>query len=287
MSGKTQVAAEFQRDAVRSDDGTLIGYRWIGHGPGLVLVHGAMMTSELFEGLALALAADFTVYVPDRRGRGMSGPFGPNFGIETEIADLSALVRETNAPNVFGLSSGAAIALCTALAFPRIDKLALYEPPLVVDGAQLSLHWAPRYLRELGRKQLAAALVTVFKGTADRGFLASVPRFLLVPAIALALRLDKGGDGRTALRDLVPTVRYDIEVVRGSANVWDRLAGLRPDVLLLGGSRSAGFLAAALDRLQAMLPDVVRVTLPDVGHTASFNDEKPELVAAELRRFFA
>ncbi|WP_141717678.1 hypothetical protein [Nocardia altamirensis] len=52
-------------------------------------------------------------------------------------------------------------------------------------------------------------------------------------------------------------------------------------------SAGVAVLAAALERLQAALPDVVRVTLPDVGDTASLNDGRPELVAAELRRFFA
>ncbi len=53
---------------VTSKDGTNIGYRRSGQGPGLVVLHGAMSSSQTHSQLAEALAADFTVYVADRRG---------------------------------------------------------------------------------------------------------------------------------------------------------------------------------------------------------------------------
>ena len=60
--------------SVRSNDGTPIGYYELGQGPGLILVHGAGQSSENLRTLARELSDAFTVYVPDRRGRGMSGP---------------------------------------------------------------------------------------------------------------------------------------------------------------------------------------------------------------------
>ena len=67
-------AAHDHTRSVISADGTLIGYRQLGQGPGLVLVHGAMESAQSHMQLAEALADTFTVYLPDRRGRGMSGP---------------------------------------------------------------------------------------------------------------------------------------------------------------------------------------------------------------------
>ncbi|MFI6047384.1 alpha/beta fold hydrolase [Nocardia sp. NPDC051321] len=278
-------STEFETGSVWSSDGTPIGYRRIGRGPGLILVHGAMMTGQLFDGLAGALADEFTVYVPDRRGRGMSGTIGPDYGIGVEIEDLAALLRESGARNVFGLSSGAVIALRAALALPQITKLALYEPPLAAGGGP-PLSWAPRYLRELDEGRITAAFVSILKGTGDARSIASLPRFLLKPVLALALRMDGGGDGQVALRDLVPTGRYDIELVRSVGDQWNRIAELRCDTLILGGSKSVGYLRDALDRLHTVLPDARYVTLAGVGHTAAFTDEQPELFAAELRDFF-
>ena len=51
------------------------------------------------------------MYIPDRRGRGLSGPFGDNYNMRREVEDLDALLTETEAHNVFGLSSGGLIAI--------------------------------------------------------------------------------------------------------------------------------------------------------------------------------
>ena len=77
---------------VRSADGTAIGYQRVGTGPAVVLLHGAGQCSANLLRLARALSGAFTVYVPDRRGRGRSGPYGEFRGLSTEIDDLSALL---------------------------------------------------------------------------------------------------------------------------------------------------------------------------------------------------
>src|SRR3982751_3826500 len=96
-----------------SADGTTIGYRQLGNGPGLILVHGGMMGSQNLMKLGQALANAFTVYVPDRRGRGLSGPAG-DYSLAKESQDMRAVIKATGATNVFGLSSGAIVTLQTA-----------------------------------------------------------------------------------------------------------------------------------------------------------------------------
>src|SRR5215468_4744406 len=96
--------------SVISADGTTIGYRQYGHGPGLILVHGGMQASQNFTRLAEALADSFTVYVPDRRGRGMSGPHGEHYNLSKEVEDMAAIIEQTDTHNIFGLSSGAIVA---------------------------------------------------------------------------------------------------------------------------------------------------------------------------------
>ena len=92
--------------SVTSKDGTTIGYRQLGHGPGIVLLHGAVASAHNHMQLAEALADAFTIYVPDRRGRGLSGPFGNDYSIQKEVEDMDALLTKTGAHNVFGVSSG-------------------------------------------------------------------------------------------------------------------------------------------------------------------------------------
>src|SRR5262245_29256535 len=113
----SRVASDFSRDtpmmtgkesyttgSVTSKDGSPISYRQLGNGPGLVLIHGGLQASQNLMALAVALSDAFTLYLPDRRGRGKSGSCGPAHGIRTECEDIEALVRKTGARRIFGLS---------------------------------------------------------------------------------------------------------------------------------------------------------------------------------------
>lgn len=253
-----------------------IRYRTFGGGgPKVVLLHGGMQTAQNFQKLAVELADQFTVYVPDRRGRGASGDYAPDHGLATEIRDLDGLLRETGAGNVFGLSSGATIALRAALELPAIRRLALYEPPLKFGDID-PVAWLPRFEQELAAGRTAAAFATVHNGTGDR----KIPRAMLVPLVRLGLRASP------PLADLITTMRYDGRSVAQAAGPLSRYAGVHAETLLLGGERSAAYLKAALTGLEPVLPHVRRVTLPGVGHLAADNSGKPQLVAEQLRAFF-
>src|SRR5579883_1339050 len=130
----TAVQGAYTTISVISRDGTTIGYRQLGHGPGVVLLHGAMVSGQDFTQLGAALADLFTVYLPDRRGRGLSGPFGDHYSMQKEVEDLDALLTKTGAHRVFGVSAGGLICLQAALTLPAIEKMALYEPALLMDG---------------------------------------------------------------------------------------------------------------------------------------------------------
>ena len=73
--------------SVVSADGTRIGYRRLGRGPSVILLHGGVNASQQMIKLGRALADAFTVCLPDRRGRGMSGAFGSAYGIQREDED--------------------------------------------------------------------------------------------------------------------------------------------------------------------------------------------------------
>ncbi|GII31532.1 alpha/beta fold hydrolase [Planotetraspora mira] len=274
----------YTKGQVRSGDGTAIGYRRVGRGPGLILMHGGMLAAQHLMKLAGALSDDFTVHVPDRRGRGLSGPHGDDFGVTREVEDLQALVAETEATRVFGLSSGALVALRTALVMPEIDRLALYEPPLSLAGS-VPMDWVPRYDREVAAGKIGSALVTVMKGLGAEPVFVRVPRFVLVPLMAFGsgLRRDLPEDD-VPVAELVPTQHYDMHIIREVADTLEDYATLRASVLLLGGTRSPAYFDAALQRLAAVVPHARSITLPGVGHSAP--DDDPLVVAQALRDFF-
>jgi pimeloyl-ACP methyl ester carboxylesterase len=275
--------------SVISADGTTIGYRQYGQGPALILVHGGMQASQNFTRLAVALADTFTVYVPDRRGRGLSGPHGDDYGLRKEVQDMTALIEQTSAQHIFGLSAGAIIALQTAYTIPAIRRVALYEPPIPVSGHKSPTAWVERFDRELAEGNLAGAMASVVKGTGDVSIFTYLPHFLVERLLRLGIDADEKETrpGEVPIRALIPTVHYDPKLVCEMEGQTERYKDMRADVLLLGGSKSQRYLKAALDELYDVLPHCQRVELPGVGHLAADNGGQPERVAQELRRFFA
>src|SRR5829696_7365504 len=120
--------------SVMSADGSRIGYRRLGGGPAVILLHGGVNASQHMMKLGRALADAFTVYLPDRRGRGMSVGFGPAYGIEREDEDLAALVEHTGAECVFGPANGGLFALHGAIGLGQVRRVAAYEPLLLRGG---------------------------------------------------------------------------------------------------------------------------------------------------------
>ena len=126
-------------DTVRSSDGTTIAFDRSGEGPPLVLVGGALSDRAAAAPLAGHLAERFTVIAYDRRGRGDSGDTAP-YAVDREVDDLLGLLVEAGGSAfVFGHSSGAALALEAAANGLPIVKLALYEPPFIVDDSRPEL----------------------------------------------------------------------------------------------------------------------------------------------------
>lgn len=271
---------------VTSADGTTIGFRRTGSGEALILLHGSMQTSRDFLALADALSTSYDVIVPDRRGRGLSGQHGDRYGIEREVEDVRALADATGAARIFGLSSGALVALCSAGEVPQLTRVALYEPPLSIDGS-VPIGWLPRFEREVADGKKADALLTSLRGLSTAGWFAKLPRFLIAPALRLVAATG-ALDDQVPLNELLPTMHYDMQLVKDLADTTQDYAGLEANVLLLGGSKSAEYLrATALDALEAVLSHSSRVELPGLDHTSPAEKRDAPRVGRALLPFFA
>jgi pimeloyl-ACP methyl ester carboxylesterase len=280
---------------VTSRDGTSIRYHQIGHGPGVVMLHGAMESARSHSRLAEALADTFTVYLPERRGHNLSGPFRNDYSMRQEVEDLEALLAKTGAHNVFGVSAGGLICLQAALSLPAVHKVAVYEPALIVNSSA-STAFLKRYDREIAQGKVVAALVTGMQAARlGPPIFNAIPRWILELLTTLALKQEdkKARAGDVTMRMLAPTLHYDFQLVAEMADALEDFKAVYPEVLLLGGSASPVWLKVALDGLEQVLPHVSRIEFPGLNHGGSSDDSstnrggQPELVAQELRRFFA
>jgi pimeloyl-ACP methyl ester carboxylesterase len=283
---------KFTTGFVTSKDGATIGYRQLGHGPAIVLVQGTMGTAHHFMQLAGALADTFTVFIPDRRGRGMSGHGGKDYNIRKEVEDVDALLTKTDAHYVFGLSSGAIISLQAALTLPAIHKLAIFEPPLFMNGS-LPAALIARYEKEMAQGNLAAALITGMKaGQFGPPILNAMPRWLLEWFVRIAMNKEEkqGSDGYPPMRELASTLHYDFQIIHEMSDKLENFKTIPIEVLMLGGSQSPPYLKRALDHLEKILPHTRRIEFSGLGHAAAWNVDRggqPEPVAQELRQYFS
>jgi pimeloyl-ACP methyl ester carboxylesterase len=282
--------------SVTSKDGTIIGYRQIGHGPGIILLHGGVKGSQSLTQLGSALSDEFTVYIPDRRGRGMSGPFGDHYGLKREVEDMDALIKKTGAEYVFGTSTGGIIALQSALCLNTIHKLVLFELPIYVNQTEMDNYNAiiNRYDKEVSEGKLTSAMLTasdisskVSNDPISKWYF--IPNAIWRPIFRILIEADGliQGKGDVTIKELIPTFHYDLILVNETKGRLADYKNVSAKVLLLSGKKPLLFLRHSLDALKTVLPHSKRVVNQKIDHDASENYlGKPKIVAQEIKEFY-
>ncbi|QHT62477.1 alpha/beta hydrolase [Paenibacillus lycopersici] len=264
-------------NTVISKDGTRLAYDKSGQGPALILVGGAFSYRK-FPGmtkLAAQLSERFTVFNYDRRGRGDSEDKQP-YAIAREIEDLRALIDEAGgSAHVWGLSSGAVLALKAAASGANITKLALHEPPFVVDA---SGHQPPRELL----RHVTALIADNRRAEAVNYFMTKgmgAPSF-----VVLMMRLMPGA--WSSLMAVAHTLPYDAALLdvymSGQPLPADQWSGVRMPALVLEGTESPVSLRRAAQALAQVLPRAQLVSKKGLGHTKQLQAKR---IAAELSAF--
>lgn len=253
-----------------SRDGSPIAFDRSGKGPALILVDGALCyrASGPSRPMAAVLAEHFTVITYDRRGRGDSGDTAP-YAVEREVEDLDALIKETGeAAFVFGVSSGAALALEAANRGLAIKKLALYEAPFIVDDSRPPL--PEDFLARLNE-----AIASDRRGDAVKLFMKVVG----VPAIFIALM--RFLPAWSKLKAVAHTLPYDIAIVqdnqRGKPLTAARWAGATMPTLVMDGGKSPAWMRHATRALASVLPNATYRTLEGQTHMVKARPHAPAL----------
>jgi pimeloyl-ACP methyl ester carboxylesterase len=288
--------ADLTQGTVTSRDGTEIGYYKTGQGPAVVVLHGSMESARSHTLLAEALASDFTVYLPDRRGRGLSGPHRPDHTVRTEIEDLEAVLTAAGADRAFGVSAGGAVVLEAARTLP-LQRIALYEPAIVADGAS-HREWLIRFDQEIARGDLAGGMVTsMFGFEMAPPFLKAIPRGLLrrMTEKMMVKEERQALADATTMRKLAPTIHAEGTIVAELAGTFDNFRTVNADVLLLGGTKGLPGLKPGRAALEKVLPHCRRIEFDGYDHGSSSDPGgvnptgKPDAVrriAEEVKAFF-
>jgi pimeloyl-ACP methyl ester carboxylesterase len=257
---------------VVSSDGTTIAFDRSGEGPPVIVVGGAFIerSHPAVTGLAALLAPDFTVYNYDRRGRGDSGDTAP-YAVEREVEDLQALIREAAGPAfVFGLSSGAALALEAAASGLAITKLAVYEPPFTVDDS-----------RPPGPRDFAVQLT----GLISAGRRGDAVEFFMTKGMGMPAEFVapmRNAPMWPALEVLAHTLVYDTAVMGDNSLPAERMAAVTVPTQVMNGENSTPWLRHAARVTADALPHGRHHTLEGQDHVVD-----PAALAPALKEFFA
>lgn len=262
------------RSSVTSRDGAPIGFTREGAGPPLVLVDGAFCHRGMGPSspLAALLAGSYTVFTYDRRGRGESGD-NPPYAVERELEDLQALIEEAGgSAHVWGISSGAALALEAARRGAGITKLALYEPPFIVDDSRSPI---PADIAS----QLSDLVAADRRDAAVRLFLRHMGAPRLVIALMRLLPV------WPKLRRVARTLPYDMTIVspyqRGTALPTNRWEDVAVPTLVMVGGKSPAWLHHSGQALAEVLPEASHRVVEGQTHNV-----KAKSLVAPLSEFF-
>lgn len=266
------------QNTVTSKDGTTIAFDKTGQGPALILVAGAFSYRKYSGQVKLAslLAKHFTVYNYDRRGRGDSTDTKP-YAIEREVEDLKAVIDAAGgSAYVWGLSSGAALALRAAASGLNITKLAVHEPPFVVEvndrkpPSDFIAHVTD--LIAADRRDDAVKYFMV-DGMGAPGFV--IPLMHIMPGVWQKL---------TAV---APTLPYDAKLLEGytagkplSDKEW---TSVTMPTLVMAGSESPVLFHHTARALAKVLPHAQLLMKKGLGHTKQLSTK---VIAPVLIAFF-
>jgi pimeloyl-ACP methyl ester carboxylesterase len=192
------------------------------------------------------------------------------YAVQREIEDLEALIEEAGgSAYVFGMSSGAVLALRAAARGLEIKRLALYEPPF--NSGDPSAHQASEYYTG----QLTGLLSEGRRGDA----VAFAMTTFGVPAGAIA------GLRQTpmwpAFESVAPTLAYDDAIMGDGSVPTGLLESVTAPALVMDGGESPAFMHNAAKAVTDSLPNAQRSTLQGQTH-----DVDPEILAPVLAGFF-
>jgi pimeloyl-ACP methyl ester carboxylesterase len=255
---------------VISKDGTPIAFDQSGEGPAIILVAGATATHLAEASLAAALAAHFMVFAYDRRGRGESGDTAP-YAVDREVEDIDALITHAGGSAfVFGHSSGAVLGLEAArLLGDRIEKLAMYEPPFIIDDSRPPI--PPDYVPHLNK--------LISEGRRSEAVEYFIADAMLVPVEMVAqIRSTPMWPQIEAVAHTIPIMGATMS---GNPSTLKKWASVTVPTLVMVGGASPAFFHNGAQTLVDILPNAKSRILAGQDH-----DPGDEVLAPSLVEFF-
>lgn len=253
---------------VVSTDGTRIAYETHGDGAPLILLHGGG-TRRYWDPVIPYFDDDYTVVVPDRRGRGDSGDHDV-YSLDREVEDVGAVIDAVEAdPVLFGHSFGGLRAF-EAARRRSVSAVIVYEPAVLIGDYREQADLVARMQERLNagdrrgamRLHLREVLHGDISDDAFEQWLAEWPTWPdYTRFVENALRMNRVIEAY----ELPDTIDIDAPV------------------LLLTGSEGPSHLRDSIRAVENAVPNSQFVEIENLGHNGPVSD--PKRVSTSVREF--
>lgn len=247
--------------------------------PGVVVVHGTLVTDALYRPFArkLSLLLSRPVHCYNRRGRAGSAAQPEGYSAATEVDDLAAVMRATGAEDVVAHSYGGFVALQAARSMP-IRRLVTYDAAVSLSG-NLHHRWRPELEQAVSDGQLNHAWAHLVQGLATAGPVSYLPLGALRMLSIMSARTNVGAE----MRELLPTAVKEMRAVLDADAEISDFVDLSTPTLMLSGGWSPGYFAETGRQLAAAVPAIQFAVVPGQLHEGPIRPGKR--LAAKIARF--
>jgi len=279
-----QFPASFRARDITTNGATL-HVRSGGSGPAVVLLHGYGETGDMWVPLAVELARDHTVIVPDLRGLGLSSKPAGGFDKKTQAGDVGGVMTAIGVEqaDVVAHDIGNMVAFQFAAQSPqRLRRLVLIDAPVPGVGPweeilKNPLLWHFRFGGP-DMERLVAGRERIYLDRFWNEFSASPDRFGEAARRHYAKLYARPGAMHSGFAQFAAFDQDAIDnrefLARGK---------LKMPVLAVGGQKSFGPMMATVMRAGA--EDVTEGIVPDSGHWIM--EENPQATIRLVREFLA
>jgi pimeloyl-ACP methyl ester carboxylesterase len=264
-------------------NGTTIHVRVGGKGPAVVLLHGYGETGDMWVPMAVDLARDHTVVIPDLRGLGLSAKPKDGFDKKTQGLDVEGVLNKLNIDStaVVAHDIGNMVAYAFAAQYPdRVTKLVVIDAPLPGVGPweevlKNPLLWHFRFGGP-DMERLVAGRERIYLDRFWNEFSATPARFSEAAREHYAALYALPGAMHSGFAQFAA---FDQDASDNKA--FMAKGKLKMPVLAVGGEKSFGPMMATVMRFAA--DDVHEAIVPDSGHWIM--EENPKATTAMVRDF--
>jgi pimeloyl-ACP methyl ester carboxylesterase len=253
---------------VTSRDGTSIDIEVTGDGPPVALVSGGSVDRQSNAPLAAELSKGFTVFNYDRRGRGESTDTPP-YAIDREIEDIEAVIAGAGgSAHLYGSSSGAALAMYAAASGLPVTKLALWEPPFIIDES----------------KRPPMDQVQQYETMVAEGRRGDAVEYFMTKVIGMPAEMVAGMRAQPwwpAQEALAHTLAYDARIMGDYSVPTDSAASVKAPTIVIAGGKDFPWMRETAEALAKAAPDGRARILDGQGH-----DVDPAVLGPVLVEFF-